>query len=78
MMRDPPFTVRVEKPGTTLTESMKEMRTWLDHTAIEPINFNIAATAFAFFAVDITFRAEADARRFEQAFSQLGPHGQVR
>jgi hypothetical protein len=69
MALDPPFTAHVEKPRTALADAMKEMRTWLDHTALEPVEFKVAATAFALIAFDVTFKTEADARRFEQAFS---------
>ena len=69
MAPDPPFTVHVEKPKTALVDAMMEMRTWLDHTALEPVEFKIVATAFALIAFDVTFQTEGDARRFEQAFS---------
>ena len=64
-----PFTVRVEKPATTLGDAMKEMRTWLDNTALEPVEFKIAVAGVADIAFDVTFRTSAEAMRFEQAFT---------
>jgi hypothetical protein len=68
MALNSPFTVRVEKPATTLANAMNEMRTWLDQTALEPVEFKIAVAGVADIAFDVTFLTKAEASRFEQAF----------
>jgi len=68
MMLASPCTVRVEKPGSALVDTMKEMRAWLDHAVLEPVDFKIADAGFACIAFDVTFRSEADASLFRQEF----------
>jgi len=41
-----PFSVRAEKPRTALADAMKEMRTWLDNTRLQPAEFKIEASQF--------------------------------
>jgi len=69
MTLDPLFTIRVEKPETALAEAMREMRVWLNNTALEPVEFKIAIAGIAGIAFDVTFRSEADADQFRQAFT---------
>ena len=69
MTLHPPFVVHVEKPTATLANAMAEMRTWLDNTALQPVEFKIAAAGVADIAFDVTFRTSAEARQFERAFS---------
>jgi len=69
MTLDPPFTVRIERAETALANAMNEMRTWLDSTRLQPVEFKIAMTGVAGIAFDVTFQTEADASQFEQAFT---------
>jgi len=68
MTLDPPFTVRVKKPESELASAMNEMRTWLDNTRLQPIEFKIAIAGVTGIAFDVTFQSEAEAAQFEQAF----------
>jgi hypothetical protein len=61
--------VRVEKPETALANAMNEMRIWLDHTRLQPVEFKIAIAGDTGIAFDVTFQSEADAAQFEQAFA---------
>jgi hypothetical protein len=67
------FTVRVQKPGTTLTEAMSEMRVWLDHHQIELVDFGIAETNVSGTAFNLRFRREAEASLFSLAFPSPHP-----
>jgi hypothetical protein len=69
MTLDPTVTVRVEEPGTALADAMNEMRTWLDNTRLQPVEFEVAAAGVTGIAFDVTFQSEADASQFEQAFA---------
>ena len=68
MALNPTYIVHVEKPGTTLANTMKEMRVWLDHHQVELIGFNIANTMPSL-AFDLRFRREEEAALFERAFT---------
>jgi hypothetical protein len=48
---------------------MNEMRTWLDNTRLQPVEFKVAAAGVTGIAFDVTFQSEADASQFEQAFA---------
>ena len=68
-MPGPLFTVHIEKPRTALADTMSAMRSWLDHAALDPVEFKIAAAgAFALIAFDVTFQSEAAAGLFQEAF----------
>ena len=68
MTLSPPFSVRVAKPETAIADAMNEMRTWLDNTRLQPVQFKIVAgvTGIAF---DVMFRSEAEAILFAQVFA---------
>lgn len=63
-----PVTVHVERRDTALAHAMNEMRTWLDKTQLQPVEFKVAIIGVAVIAFDVTFQSEADASQFEQAF----------
>jgi hypothetical protein len=65
----PPFTIRIEKPGTALAETMNEMRAWLDKHGVQPVEFKIAMTGIPGIAFDVQFRSEDEAVQFEQVFA---------
>ena len=69
MALDPPFTVRVEKPETMLANAINEMRAWLDHHEVKPVEFKIAMTGMPGIVFDIRFRREEEATLFERAFA---------
>jgi hypothetical protein len=69
MTLSPPLTVRVEKSETPLADAMNEMRTWLDNTRLQPVEFKIVVAGVAGIAFDVTFRSEAEAAQFQQAFA---------
>jgi hypothetical protein len=64
-----PLTVRVEKPETTLADAMNEMRTWLDNTRLQPVEFKIVVASVTGIAFDVTFRSEEEAALFQEAFA---------
>jgi hypothetical protein len=70
MTLGPRFSVHVEKPVAALADALRDMRTWLDHTALEPIEFKVAvAGVTSRIAFDVTFGTAVAASRFEQAFN---------
>ena len=69
MTLDSSLTVRVERHNTALSNAMNEMRTWLDNTGLQPVEFKIATAGAAGIAFDVTFQSEAEASQFEEAFS---------
>jgi hypothetical protein len=48
---------------------MNEMRSWLDHTRLQPVQFKMVFAAETGIAFDVTFRNEAEADQFVQAFA---------
>jgi hypothetical protein len=74
MMLDPSFIVRIERPDTALANALNEMRTWLDNTRLQPVEFKIAIAGVSGIAFDVTFHSEADACQFEQAFTKAWSH----
>ena len=68
-----PFTVLVQRPGTTLTEAMSEMRVWLDHHQIELVDFGIAETNVSGTAFRLRFRRSAEASLCSLAFPSPRP-----
>jgi hypothetical protein len=71
MALNPPFTVRIEKPDTSLADAMSEMREWLDHHQVKPVEFKIALamTGVSGIVFDIRFQREEEAIRFERVFA---------
>ena len=69
MARNPPFTIRIEKPENALAETMNEMRSWLDKHQVQPVEFKIAMTGFPGIAFDVQFKSEEEAIRFEKIFA---------
>ena len=69
MALNPPLTVRVEKPETALADAMNEMRTWLDNTQLQPVEFKIVVASVTGNAFDVTFRSEEEAALFQEAFA---------
>ena len=63
MALNPPFTVRIEKPDTSLADAMSEMREWLDHHQVKPVEFKIALamTGVSGIVFDIRFQREEEA-----------------
>lgn len=69
MALTPPFTVRIEAPGTSFGDTMNEIRTWLDHRKIQPALFMPVGNAGVGFS--IAFNTENEARLFEREFAGL-------
>jgi len=68
MALGPPFTIRVERPKTALSETMNEMSSWLHEHGFQPVEFKIAMTGMPLIAFDVQFRSEDEAVLFEQVF----------
>lgn len=64
-----PLVVRVERPGTSLGEAMREARTWLDNHKIQPAGFRCDPSILGGTAFEITFSLEGQARLFDQTFA---------
>jgi hypothetical protein len=63
-------TVRVEKPTTvSFGRTMNEIRTWLDHRKIQPIEFR-PVPAYYGFGFQISFGSEEDAQLFQRDFER--------
>jgi hypothetical protein len=71
MALNPPFTVRIEKPDTSLADAMNEMRVWLDEHQVKPVEFKIAMamTGVSGVVFDIRFRRKEEAILFERVFA---------
>lgn len=69
MTRKSPLVVRVERPGTSLGQAMREARTWLDSHKIQPAGFRCDASLPDGAAFEITFSQERQARLFKQTFA---------
>ena len=65
-----PLSVRVERPGKTLGDTMNEIRLWLGAHKIEPRDFRSGTTVPGAAAFDIKFNREDEARLFERAFTR--------
>jgi hypothetical protein len=62
------LSVRVKKPlNTPLSTLMSDMRTWLDHQGIQPINFK-PITLDSGLAFDVSFRHPQQAEFFRAVF----------
>jgi hypothetical protein len=65
------FAVCIETPvGTPLGDSINDVRPWLDHHKIEPIEFKLE-TKGGFITLEIRFRGQDEARLFERDFALL-------
>jgi hypothetical protein len=63
------LTVRIENfSADSLGQFMGDMRTWLDHQGIQPIDFRPGATALGNFAYDVQFGDLQHAALFRAAF----------
>lgn len=60
--------MHIERPGTALVDTMNEMRSWLDHAALRPMEFRLAAVGYGSIVFAVTFRDEAEANLFQEAF----------
>jgi hypothetical protein len=63
-----PRTVHIERPETALVDTMLEMRSWLDHAALHPVDFKMASVGYGSIGFDVTFGTAADAGLFREAF----------
>ena len=72
MALGPPFMVRIVKPEPLLAHAMNEMREWLDHHKVSPVEFKIAVTMTGISGIvfDIRFARENEAIWFDRVFSQ--------
>ena len=62
--------VRVEHPrGNSAGSLMSDMRTWLDHQGIQPIDFKALTLPFGNIAFDVEFRHPDQATLFRAAFA---------
>ena len=73
MALTPPFIVRIEaKPDGSFGAMMNEIRSWLDHSKIEPATFHpMAGAEPEAGSYLIGFHTEDEARRFEREFRAL-------
>jgi hypothetical protein len=64
-----PFVVRIEKkPEKSLSDTMNQVRTWLDHRKIGRVSFKPVAKADTGIGFEIRFNTEDEAELFEQEF----------
>jgi hypothetical protein len=71
MAFDPLFVVHVEKtPGrSSFGETMNSIRSWLDHSHIQPVLFKPVASDRSGVGFEIAFNSEDEARLFEREFT---------
>ena len=64
-------TIRIEKPVTaSFGGTMNEIRTWLDHRKIQPVDSRPINTTYGF-GFELGFRTEDEARLFKRDFADL-------
>jgi hypothetical protein len=64
--------VRVEKPpGCSLGLFLSDMRTWLDHQGIQPIEFKAMSMETGGISVEVFFGRQPQAALFRQAFGSV-------
>jgi hypothetical protein len=70
MALNPLFVVRVEKKTerSSFGQTMNEIRSWLDHSRIQPVLFKPVASDRSGVGFEIGFASEDEAHRFEEAF----------
>jgi hypothetical protein len=62
--------VRVEHPsGSSVGMLMSDMRTWLDHQGIQPMDFKAITLPFGGVAFDVEFQHPGQAALFRTAFA---------
>ena len=67
MALNSPFVVRINhipETGKSFGETMNNVRTWLDHHQIRPVDFKTITRSFAGIGFEITFANPHDARFF--------------
>ena len=70
MAFDHPFVVHVEKkPGGSFGGTMNNIRSWLDHSHIQPVLFKPVASDRSGVGFEIGFNSEEEAHRFEREFT---------
>lgn len=63
-----PLNVVIEKPATSFAETLCEIRTWLDHNKIEPVEFKTLPVRGNGVALEIRFQHADEAFLFDRAF----------
>jgi hypothetical protein len=70
MTFDRSFVVHIEKrPEGSFGETMNSIRSWLDHSHIQPVLFKPVASDRSGVGFEIGFNSEEEARRFEREFT---------
>jgi hypothetical protein len=65
------YCIYIETPvGTPLADTINDIRPWLDHHNIEPVEFK-SETKNGVITLDICFRSQDEARFFERDFALL-------
>jgi len=65
------MSVRVEHSrGSSVGLLMSDMRTWLDHQGIQPMDFKAVTLPFGTVAFDLEFRNVDQATLFRSAFAE--------
>jgi len=61
--------VRIENPpGASVGKMLSDMRTWLDHQGINPVDFKPVTLAYGGIAFEVFFRHLQQAALFRDAF----------
>jgi hypothetical protein len=63
------FSIHLEKPQSSLGETMNEVRLWLDSHKIEPVDFKTVPLDGGRVAFDIRFQSQEEANLFQRAFA---------
>ena len=77
------FIIRVEEipeTGISFGLTMNDIRTWLDHHQIQPVDFKTIPRSFGGMGFEITFANQHDARHFQQDIGGrllIGPPARV-
>jgi hypothetical protein len=70
MALNSPVVVRIEKQlGGTFGGTMNSIRSWLDHSHIQPVLFKPVASDRSGVGFEIGFNSEEEAHRFEREFT---------
>jgi hypothetical protein len=68
MERNQPFIITIEPPsGSSLSTTMTDIRSWLDHRQIETVLFH-PVSRYGIIGFQIGFRTEDEAELFRQEF----------
>jgi hypothetical protein len=68
MALNPAFTVCVARKPGAFGDTMNEIRTWLDHSKIQPASFAPVTQTDSGVGFEIGFNSEGEALLFEHAF----------